>query len=452
MEDLDAGRGALMPVAKVQAPDGRVIDVEHPEGATPDQIIAFAKRQAAPRQMVGETPIAKPGEAVQQMPGPLASMGQRARERAGDIASTVATTMLPGGRGIRPLAMRLLGAEGGQQIGDAAVGNKSTPGYGFASQLMGEGVAKAVAPLVSGIPYRQWAKTVATTLGDRLKDAVPAWAHLPSTEKGLYEMVHGTGQRVLSAAYDKALQAVKGAIPAGRPLMMTAEDAAALGLRGTTAPPNAWAAYQAKRAGQPLPQGMVQVDLREAVDALPGARKGDLGLYRRTLRGVDRELEHVQGGLGADFMAERAAYRTGAGFMDFAERGKFLHGERFDPAKAQAALDPQGKKTLLSRGLDDVRSTIRGPEADPIQVTKRPWWANRLEGAAAGEGLSYLLGVPRGVGGIVGGAAGGMLPTQTYRNVPMTPAMEWASRLTRPALAEGVREAGRELDVPKAWP
>jgi hypothetical protein len=35
-----------MPTSRVQAPDGRVIPVEHPEGATPEQIISFAQRQS----------------------------------------------------------------------------------------------------------------------------------------------------------------------------------------------------------------------------------------------------------------------------------------------------------------------------------------------------------------------------------------------------------------------
>lgn len=443
-----------MPTSRVQAPDGQVISVEHPEGASPDQIISFAQQQA-PRQRIGSIEVARPGEKVGDFPSPSAYLGRAIKERSGDILSTVATAAVPGGRvlsGLPGFAARLFAAEGGKDVGDLIAGNKVTPGLGAASQLVGEGVAKVVGPMLSAIPFRRFAADTASKLADALKERVPAWASLPSNEKGLYEMAHGVGQRTLSQGYETALRGVKGQIPTGHAITLPPEDARALGLTGAQAPVVPWAAYQARRAGVPPPQAGVVVDMRDVIEALPEARKGDMSLYRRALRAVDQGLESIQEGLGDAFMAERSAYRTGAGFMDFAERGKFLHGERFNPAVAQAALDKAGKRALLSRGLDDVRDIVRGPGDNPIVAEKHGPWTRRIQGATLGELLGFPFGV-HGPGAVVGGALGErLLPATTYRNVPLDPLTAWAARLSRPGIAEAAREAGQQLNVQGLYP
>ena len=55
----------------------------------------------------------------------------------------------------------------------------------------------------------------------------------------------------------------------------------------------------------------------------------------------------------------------------------------------------------------------------------------------------------RGLSGLVGSAA---LPSDIYKNVPLTPAAKFAGRLGTAAVGEGVREAGRDLGVKERLP
>lgn len=61
-----------MPVSKVQTPDGRVMTIEHPEGATSDQIIAFAAQSYTPEEPE-TTFLGSTGELLKGIPRGFAS-------------------------------------------------------------------------------------------------------------------------------------------------------------------------------------------------------------------------------------------------------------------------------------------------------------------------------------------------------------------------------------------
>jgi hypothetical protein len=391
------------------------------------------------KERVDSIPVAPKGAAVAK-PTVSGFLGKALKERGGDIGAMIGATVAPGS-GLAGLASRVLASEAGHDVGQAVTGQKVSPGYGGATQLAGEALGRVVSPFLSPTLYRRFASETARRLGDWLKTSVPSWSGLPSTEKGLYEMAHGTGQRLLSADYERALQGIKGAIPAGKTMEIPMSDKSALGLTRVidTAP----------REGRE----MVQVEIRDVIDALPGARKSSPAAYRRALRGVDHSLEDIEQGLGEAFMKQRAEYKAGAGFMEFAERGKFLHGETFDPVKAQRAFDQFGKRSLLSRDLDPIRAIIR-PGAQPITAAKHSPWSRRLQGALAGEAVGYPLGASGYLAGpVIGGAIGErVIPETTYRNVPMSPALNMAARVATPLAAQAIREGGRLVGVPEMWP
>ena len=61
-----------MPVSKVQTPDGRTMTIEHPEGATSDQIIAFAAQSYTPEESE-TTLLGSTGEFFKGIPRGFAS-------------------------------------------------------------------------------------------------------------------------------------------------------------------------------------------------------------------------------------------------------------------------------------------------------------------------------------------------------------------------------------------
>src|SRR5207247_1513344 len=55
---------------------------------------------------------------------------------------------------------------------------------------------------------RQYAEQGASTIADAFKGQVSAWREFPSNEKGLLDMVYGSGQAKLSAAYDTVMKEI----------------------------------------------------------------------------------------------------------------------------------------------------------------------------------------------------------------------------------------------------
>ena len=162
-----------MPRSTVQAPDGRTVTVEHPEGASRDVIVKFAQERlgwAPPR----EIPIARPGDLVRQFPSPSSYLAGRAKERSGDIAAMVGAAAIPGA-GYVPALARAVTAESAKGSMDLAVRGKFEPGMGFASQLLGEGVGRTVSTLLSPKNLAAFAKDSARALADWLKAKVPAF-------------------------------------------------------------------------------------------------------------------------------------------------------------------------------------------------------------------------------------------------------------------------------------
>src|SRR5258708_5858517 len=173
-----------MATSMVRTPDGRVIAVKHPDGATPDEIKALA-RQQRPTAMAETVPKDPPGLVKPSMSSYLAT---GAKNRAGDILSTAASAAVPGS-GLLPFASRLLAAEGGQELGDVIATGKVTPGYGAGAQFVGEGVAKMVKPVLSVATYNRFAQRTAKTLGEWLQKNVPAYTEA-ADEKGLARFAH----------------------------------------------------------------------------------------------------------------------------------------------------------------------------------------------------------------------------------------------------------------------
>jgi len=375
-------------------------------------------------------------------------LGKALKERSGDIGATITAGVMPGGAVARTIASGL-----GYTAGDIAAEKPvtwKTPLYGLATQALGEGVTKAASGLASIPAVRAYAARTSKELGEWLRANVPAFGKFESTAKGLYDFAHRHGQRELSREFDQVLQGVK---PQAKEMVISLplEDIAELGIKprgiiqrvkSTIGPPGKGPVIR-----EPTQEGTVTV--AEAIDGITGLSQKNPALYKRTLGPITRELDKHD--LGDVYKAGRAAYRIGSGFMDFATKGKFLHGEQFDPAQAHKALDTAGKPALMRRGLDEMWDIIRGPEQDPIKAVTHNPWLNRLEGALVGGAAGAPFGIPHGVGGAIGGVlAGGGLPRTTYKNVPLTPAMRMAARLAPVAVGEGAREAAREVGVPQA--
>jgi hypothetical protein len=416
-----------MPRAGVKLPDGRMVVVDYEKGATPEDIKRLAQEKGVEAPKVKGIPVVPPETPGLIKPSVSSYLGQGVKNRAGDILATAGGALMPGS-GLLGLAGRLGASEAGQALGDVATGQKVTPGYGAATQLVGEGVGKTVSTLASPQAMQRFANRTVKALASKLDELVPAWRDLPASAKGLYERAHGIGQRVLSRKFDGVIQAIKGEIPETF-IVRVPERIEVEGRMDLIDKPR---------------------NARALIDELPALRKAGGKPYRNALKALSEQLPE---GLSPELDAARSEYKNGAGWIDFAERGRFLYGERYDPAKAQAALDTWGKKTLLGRGLDDVRAIIRGPGAKPIQPVKHNQFLQRLEGALVGGAAGLPLGIPHAIGGAAGGVvAGGALPRVTYRNVPMTPAERFAGRFGTAGIGEGLRETARDIGVKQQLP
>lgn len=425
--------------------DGAVLaTVEAPEGASRADIIGLAKAQKARgapgaqqsdlllglgNSLRGPNAVArqlKPGEQAQDVSAGR-YLAEGAKRRAGDILATAGGALMPGA-GALGLAGRVLASEAGQNIGDLATKQRVTPGYGLASQLVGEGVGALASPLLSPATERAFANRTVKALTAKLDELVPSWKTLPASAKGLYERAHGIGQRVLSQKFDTVLRGIKAAIPETHAIKLKVP----MEIEGKV-----YIGDQTRNT-------------RALIDDLPDLRKAGGKEYRQALSALADQLPD---GVSPALDAVRSEYKAGAGWMEFAERGKFLRHERYDPAAAQAALDTWGKKTLLRRGLDDIAAIVRGPGATPIEPVKHSQFMQRFEGALVGGAAGLPLGIPHAIGGATGGViAGGGLPRTTFRHVPLTGAQRLAGRLGKAGVAEATREAGRDLQVKERLP
>jgi len=434
-----------MPPHKVRDKEtGNIITVEMPEGATHEQIIAEARRRSSrePRttMKLGGTTIesARPDDPRLVKPSVGRYLATGAKNRAGDILATAASAAVPGS-GVLPFAERLLASEVGQDIGDVATTGKITPGYGAATQLVGEGAARAVKPLLSVATYHRFAQRTASALMDKLKQLVPAFERFPDGEKGLARIAHVDGQRAVSGEFDTALRDIKPQVTS-RPIWLPRDDLRELGLKTNT-----WRDVPTGRLRNQMEQ-FGEVSAADAIDKITGVWKRNPALYRRTVNTLTQDLDQVN--LGEAYQQAREQYKVGAGFIEFAEKGKFLYSERYDPVKAMQALDKYGK-ALMRRGMDEVRAIIRGPGERPVEAVKHNPWVQRIEGGLALGAGGAMLGVPHAIGGAAGGLLGGtQLPRTTYKNVPLTPLGRFATEvLPRSGSAEALREGVRDLGI-----
>jgi len=414
-----------MPRITVKPPTGEPIEVDAPEGATRQDIIKLAKEQRQRERIgMGDVPVVPPGTPGVLQPSVSGYLKEGLKKRGGDIGAMIGATAVPGA-GFLPFAGRVLASEAGEAAGSVATRQPYTPGVGAGSQIAGEAIGKVVSPLLSPSTYKAFATRTARSISDWLKDAVPAWKGYSSSGKGLYEMAHGTGQRILSQTFEREIQAIKKAIPETLVLQVPGTYEVAGQVMATTTPRNA----------------------RALIDELPDLRKAAGAPYHRALRALSDQLPK---GLSPELDAARGQYRVGAGWIEFAEKGKFLHGERYAPETAQTALDRFGKR-LLSRGMDEVASLIRGPAAKPIEARPHGILEKRIGGLLAGEAIGYPMGHPY-LGPAAGLAAMELIPGTTYRNVPLTPAQQFAGRLGRAGIAAGVRETSRQLGLTEKLP
>lgn len=417
-----------MPRAGVRLSDGRMVVVEYEKGATPEQIKDLAKAKGIEAPTIKGVPVVPPETPGLIRPSVSEYLGQGLKHRSGDILATAGGVLAPG-RGLLGLAARLGASEVGQEVGDVATGQKVTPGYGAGTQLVGEGVAKAIAPLLSPKTYSSFANRTVKALASKLDELVPSWKELPATAAGLSERAHGLGQRLLSKNFETVIKGLKGEIPETFVVRVPEFIETEGRMEMIDKPRNA----------------------RALIDELPTLRRAGGKPYRQALKALSDQLPS---GISPELDAVRAEYKSGAGWIDFAERGKFLYGEKYDPAKAQAALDKFGKQTLLGRGLDEIREIVRGPGEKPTTAVPHGAWERRLYGATLGEAAGFPFGAAgRTVGPLLGAGVGeAMLPPTTYRHVPLSPAAKFAGRLGTAGVAEGMREAGRDLGVKEQLP
>jgi len=414
-----------MPKVTVRPPTGEPIEVDAPEGASRQDIIKLAKEQRQRERIgMGDVPVVPPGTPGVLKPSVSGYLAEGLKKRGGDIGAMIGATAVPGA-GFLPFAGRLLASEAGQAAGSVAMRQPYTPGVGAGSQVAGEAIGKVVSPLLSPATYKAFATRTARAISDWLKDAVPAWKGYSSSGKGLYDMAHGTGQRILSKTFEREIQGIKKTIPETLVLQIPGTFEVSGQLMPTTTPRNA----------------------RALIDELPDLRKAGGAAYHQALRALADQLPK---GLSPELDAARRQYRFGAGWIEFAEKGKFLHGEKYAPETAQSALDRFGKR-LLGRGMDELSQIIRGPAAKPIEARPHGILERRVTGLLGGELIGYPTGHPY-LGPAAGLAAMELIPATTYRNVPTTPAQQFARRLGRAGIAEGLREGARGLGLTEQLP
>lgn len=327
------------------------------------------------------------------------------------------------GQGIAAGAEALVGGKSPLQAGKDALGGAVGGG-------VGGGIAKVGERLFSPAIKAAFEGRTGRKLAQQIQSLVPAWAGLPKNAKGLYEMAHGEGENLLDATFKGA----KNLIPAGHVTEVPIELAQAAKITGARVP------IAAKGSDEgPI---MVKVATRELVDGLPLLRQKGRGFASDAWHAMDRSLEGVP---GAALQAARSQYRNGMGWVEFAEKGGFLKGEKYDAAKAMAALDKHGKE-LLSRGMQGVRGTVRGPLADPIKAGNLGRIGTAIGGVAGGL-AGHGLGVPGEAGGLIGGGyLGHMLGKQipSYSNVPSGELAKFLSQMATRAGAVAGKQAVSE--------
>lgn len=411
-----------MPPVKARLKSGWSGTVEAPEGASDADIIRLAKEQEQ-RGDFEVVPEGTPGVRIIK-PSVSGYLAEGVKRRAGDIGAMIGATAVPGA-GFLPFAGRVLASEGTKDLVDWATGEQVTPGVGAGSQLFGEGVSKVVRPLLSPTTYKAFATRTANALAEALDKEVPAWRQFAASAKGLYERAHGTGQRLLSQTFETAMRQLKRAIPETM-IVHVPERIETAGVVDMISKPR---------------------NARALIDELPALRKSGGAPYRSALKALS---EGLPDGVSPELDAARREYKVGSGWIEFAEKGKFLSGERYDPATAQKALDRFGKK-LLGRGMDEIVQIIRGPGAKPIEIRPHGILERRIGGLLAGEAIGYPAGHPY-LGPAVGLGAMELLPATTYRNVPATRLQRFTGRLGTAGLAEGAREISRQLGITEKLP
>jgi hypothetical protein len=215
-------------------------------------------------------------------------------------------------------------------------------------------------------------------LAEQWKTLVPAWQSIPSTPRGLVDMIVGSGQTKVSASFDAAMQAAK---EAGKTVEIQIPRAAATAL-GITAPndlssiigtlsPTVIASLQ--KAGRlPTQLTTVGVNAAEAIEKMTGQS----ALHRQAYRDVADAL--ASSNLGTE--AARAEYKSAQGLMRYVDKSKALVREGgqdvLDVEKLLAGrLSIPTIDILRKRGLGDalegpLAATVTSPPQSPLAPPK----------------------------------------------------------------------------------
>lgn len=297
------------------------------------------------------------------------------------------------------------------------------------------------------------ADLAASKIADEIKKNVPAVADMPSTTRGLVDMVYGEGKNKVSAAFDAAMKEIAEKA-AGQQVQVPIEAARRLGF---TMPPNP---LEGISAG-PF---MVPVDAAQLASKATGAWAKDPGAYRAAVNALDAA------NLGDP--AARAAYKFYVGMANYIDKTKALAGETLHPeALLKGATSLKAIEELRRRGIGDVfrgpiqaarggpvaPAEIPGPVMPPFMPPARPSIpappmprpepsAPDIRAINVPEGLKHVLG--GGPGGYMGGwpgyALGAILghtviPSQIVTRAPVSPAAEQAIRVLTPPVGVGAK-------------
>lgn len=322
----------------------------------------------------------------------------------------------------------LTGAQTYAETGDVTEAAKSA-GWGAMAQGAGDAAFKGVRALFSAIPKNAFAGKSSNDLAVYLKQNVPAWNKLGDKPADVWEMAHGRGQELLSDAYERGIQSLKGKLPADSVTQIPVEVARKAGiavLRTPIIPKTVYGPLTPRPAVEP--PAMVEVSTRQLIDgvqrlrATPAKALANRELRDQALDALDETLGGLQGKLGESFSNLRRSYQIGKGFQEFADKGGFLANKAYDPVKAQTAMTDWYTTSLGPRGMGRAKEIVEGPLAStPIQ---RKTMAAPL-GAAGGvlggvAGGSFLPGVGHLGGAVPGAYMGARLGQQIprYTNVP----------------------------------
>lgn len=348
------------------------------------QATAAPSPLAAPAPQKGMLETAKDFITAPLGKGPLAGYTEKVPAAPLELA-------MPGGMMAQTIGQGVLGAgkEAAAGGGPLSIGRKGVEGAagGLAGGLIGKGIGKAATAL-GGLG--RYSDDIGNQIAAKLKETVPAYSTFEPTVKGLKEMLYGSGEKALHAAYDKSLTDLmtKGK---GQIVQVPEDIATRMGLSNQGAgvaglPANVQALFNrgAQKAGMQAPgtPGSLGVDAAELAQKMTGLWQKDPQAYRAAANALDTA------GIGDP--AARTAYKTAMGVKDFL--GK-LPAEGFDVLKAQGDLLGPRSKALSGRGLDEIRNILA-----PQGVGQMP-----SKGTMAGP-----LGVLGGIAGLgIGGAAGG---------------------------------------------